>query len=506
MAHTVTAEERRQVPPGPDPDGGGDSGSGRRHRVPRRPPLGGGSPGRPRRTLTASLRGRPGTVPARLRLLRTTALAVCAALAAVLLAGGASADDSWSAIRTHSAPQVTSAAGLYFALSDMDAQVANQLLTPGGGDAARIYGQRRSEAAGYLRDLAEAAAGDPAAEREVAAAIRDVGRYEERAARALLLGERSDRAAVDAYRSASALMRTRLLPEADALVTVNDASFERAYGHAYDRAGAVRTAVVCTGLLLLAVLVVLQLFLARRFRRVVSPALAAATLIALAATAAGTVGLGAQRDDLTVARRDAFDSVLALTRARSVAYDANADESRYLLDRAHAAGHEADFLDKSQRLARLPGVASVDDYDPALARALDAYRADPADLRFTGFLGDEFRNITFPGERPAAERALLRYQAYERDDRTIRALAGTGRLPAAVAYGTGYGPGESNHDFAAFDRALGEVIAINSAAYERAAADGADRALSVPLGLAGALVAAAALVVLGLRPRLAEFR
>ncbi|MFF7212347.1 hypothetical protein ACFZAU_17710 [Streptomyces sp. NPDC008238] len=216
--------------------------------------------------MTASLRGRPGSAPARLRLLRAAAFTACAALAVALLAGGVWAETSWSAIRTHSAPQVTSAAGLYFALNDMDAPAR------------------------------------------------------------------------------------------------------------------------------------------------------------------------------------------------------------------------------------------------ALARAVDAYRADPADLRFTGFLGDGFRNITFPGERTAAERALARYQVYERDDRKIRALAEAGGLPAAVAYCTGYAPGESNHDFAAFDGALGKVVAINLAAYEKAASDGADRALPLPLGLAGALVAAAGLVVLGLRPRLAEFR
>lgn len=38
------------------------------------------------------------------------------------------------------------------------------------------------------------------------------------------------------------------------------------------------------------------------------------------------------RRPLHGARRDAFDSVVALSRARAIAYDANADESRYLLD------------------------------------------------------------------------------------------------------------------------------------------------------------------------------
>lgn len=46
--------------PGPDPEGGGDSGPGCRHRVREGLPSVGGSPGRPRRTLTALPRGRPG--------------------------------------------------------------------------------------------------------------------------------------------------------------------------------------------------------------------------------------------------------------------------------------------------------------------------------------------------------------------------------------------------------------------------------------------------------------
>ncbi|MFD3454433.1 hypothetical protein ACFWVC_19940 [Streptomyces sp. NPDC058691] len=434
-----------------------------------------------------------------MRGLRALVTAACAALAAVLVTGGVAADASWDAVREHSAPRVTSATGLYFALNDMDAQIANQLLaghTPSlartRSDAVRVYDQRRTEAAGYLGDLAGAAAGDPVGEREVATVIADFGAYEELAARALALGGTAE------YRNASHLMRTRLLPEADALVTANDRAFEHTYRDALGRAAWVRAALLGTGLVLLAVLVALQVYLSRRFRRVVNPGAAAATLLVLAVTVAGAAGLGAQRHDLDVARRDAFDSVLALTRARAIAYDANADESRYLLDRSHAGAQEAAFLGKSQRLLGVPG-ATIDTY----ATGLDRVRVDDG---ATGYLGDEFRNITFPGERAAAGRVLDRYRAYQRDDRTIRALARSGRRTEAIAYCTGYGPGESNHDFAALDAALRDVIAINMSAYERASADGARRALPLPLGLAGGVAAAAGLVLLGLRPRLAEFR
>ncbi|MEU4096163.1 hypothetical protein [Streptomyces sp. NPDC026673] len=456
----------------------------------------------------AALRGRrPGTVPSRLRLLRGVLFATAAGLAGILATGGVTLSASWSDIRDHSAPQVTSATGLYFTLNDMDAQLANRLM-PGAqrAEASTLYDQRRAEAAGHLRELAEATEDDPAAERDVAEAITDLGAYEELAARALLLSEQGRRpTAVATYNSASDLMRTRLLPEADRLVIVNDAAFERTYQESSDAQSVVRKAFLLTGLFLLALLALLQVYLLSRFRRVINPGAAAASALMLVVLVTGLVEISGQREQLRIARHDAFDSVVALTRARAVSYDANADESRYLLDRAGAAGHERHFLAKSQQLMHLPG-ATISTYDADLTAALGRYRSDTADLPFTGYFGDEFRNITFAGERSAAERVLAAYQIYQRDDRTIRALATAGKLSEAVAFCTSHAPGNSNYAFDQYDKALGELIAINVAAYEDASAKGADRALTTYLGLAGAALAAAGLAALGLRPRLAEFR
>jgi hypothetical protein len=58
-----------------------------------------------------------------------------------------------------------------------------------------------------------------------------------------------------------------------------------------------------------------------------------------------------------VAKQDAFDSVLALSRMRAVSYDANADESRYLVDPARAGQYRQAFLDKSQQVLQLDGAS-----------------------------------------------------------------------------------------------------------------------------------------------------
>jgi hypothetical protein len=199
--------------------------------------------------------------------------------------------------------------------------------------------------------------------------------------------------ALAAYRSATELMRTRLLPEADQLVTANNNAFNTTYSATTDKLSSARIAVLAAGLLLLAALVILQLFLASRFHRIVNPALAAASLIALGVLITATAQITGQQQHLRAARHDAFDSVVALTRARAVAYDANADESRYLLDQPHAAEHQQDFFNKSQQLMRLPS-ATITDYGARAGAAMDAYRTNHHDLRFTGYFGDEFRNIT----------------------------------------------------------------------------------------------------------------
>jgi hypothetical protein len=249
----------------------------------------------------------------------------------------------------------------------------------------------------------------------------------------------------------------------------------------------------------------MQLYLARRFRRLLNPLLALATVLVFALTAAGTALLTAEAEHLRVAKKDAFDSLLALNQARAISYDANADESRYLIDPQRADQYQQAFLAKSQQLLTLTG-ADLTSYDQALAIALTAYHNNHDTIGWHGFYGTEFRNITFTGERDAAETTLQRYQTYQQDDRRIRHLATTGHLRDAIALCTSYHPGDSNYAFDRYDQALAALIAINQNAFEHAIHDGDNdlRGWSViPWATA---VAIAALAVLGPRARLTEYQ
>lgn len=149
-------------------------------------------------------------------------------------------------------------------------------------------------------------------------------------------------------------------------------------------------------MLLIAALVVLQIHLTRRFHRVFNPGLIAATLCAAVAVVSAAQLLTITHDRMKVARRDSFDSVIALSRSKAIGYDANADESRYLLDPDRRAAYELSFLDKSHQLYGIQG-AGLDTYDRKLADTWATYRNNHEDKTFTGEYRRELDNITFAG-------------------------------------------------------------------------------------------------------------
>jgi hypothetical protein len=459
------------------------------------------------------------STPAKIRTGAAAAVAIACCLAAVIAVAFGALGGQFQSIGDRDAPTVDSTTGLYFSLNDMDAQVANVLLV-GGDDALAAdraqdlasYDRDRATADGDLTQALAAEYGDAAAQRELRSVLDGLGQYETLAADALLTDQQArgsvGRAPADAlayYRQATDLMRTSILPAVSSLTGVSASTLTASSTDGTSTARTTAGAVIAAGVALIAILVALQLYLWARFRRLVSPALAAATLVAVILVSTAAARLSAEAGHLTVAKQEAFDSILALTQARAVSYAANADESRYLVDPARAAQYQQAFLTASQQLADVGNVGLVG-YDAALAAGIRAYDGDNGDVRFGGYLGAEFRNITFPGERAAAARTLLAYQVYEADDRKLRALAKT-NLAAAVAYDIGTAPGQSDGAFNAYDADLSSVIAINSAAFADAIAAGQGDAApwNLAFPVAGAALLAA-LVLAGVRPRLAEYR
>jgi hypothetical protein len=422
-------------------------------------------------------------------------------------------------------PEVENTAALSGTLSDLDAQVANLLLA--GRDpafartasaAAAQFSADQTAVDATLQSAIGAAGSDPAARQPVQSLLNGLAGYEGEVADVRLLESQSpgvagrpDSAVLAEYDLATDQMRNTLLPAAGALITSNADALNDAY--VSRRASAERTLwlLALIGFLLVVALILLQVHLCRAFRRLLNPFLAAATVAALVFTVLGVTLMSGEADKLTVAKVDAFNSVMALTQAQAVGSQANADESRYLVDPGRAARYQQDFEDESQQLLNLgPGV-DYDTYQSALTAAVARIpnpppAFTPTNVHFGGYLGTELNNITFAGEGPAALAATRAYAAYEEADRTLRATAASGDLTGAITFDTGTGPNQSDGVYQAYLAKLRAVTAINENAFAATAAAATDS-----LGDWTLLPIIAALLILGLcvqgvRPRLAEYQ
>lgn len=453
------------------------------------------------------------TTPQWIRAFTAGAVLLAVVLGIVLSSVMGGTRDGLAVIGGRAAPQVSATTDLYFALSDLDAQLANVLLV--GDDPAfaasrkqalDTFEQRRSQADADLQQIAT----DESARQAVRTVLGQFGHYQSLAAQVMLLDQggvagRPSAAVLAVHRQATSLMHDTLHSVQD-LTNTNHELLNSTYQSRIDDTVTARVWVVLIGVVLVLVLVGAQVHLRLKARRRLNVGLVLATLIGAGLTIAGSVVLADEARHLVVAKSNAFDSIVALAQARAVSYDANADESRFLVDPDFAGQYEKSFSDKTQQLAGLAGT-DLAHYDAGLVGALDAYRARNSEVRFTGFFGTEMNNITFDGERAAAETTLAAYQVYQADDRRIRTLAAAGDLRGAIVFCIGTKAGESNYDFGRYDAALTGLIEINQRAFEGAIRDG-DSELDGWTGLipAIAVLVLAALVGIGVRPRLVEYR
>ncbi|WP_433326662.1 hypothetical protein [Spirillospora sp. CA-294931] len=459
----------------------------------------------------------PSTVASRVRALTAGVAVALVALIAVTWVAVGNARDGVRVIGHDAGPQVVATGDLYFQLTDMDAQLANALLigrTPGLGggrdQALKRYEEDRKRAGKALLQAAKLA--DEDAEEQTARTVLDaLARYERVAGQALMTDQQSGHTAgpppqrvTVLYRQATDLMKLDLLPKAYNLTLDNGTLVRHTYESERDAVIDGRTWVLVTGLILLAGLVGLQLFLAHRFRRLLNPALALATLVTLVLVAAGTSMLSGQANHLKDAKEDGFDSILALARARAISNSANADQTRFLLDPGRADTYEQVFMSKSQSVLylRADNLSAYNQKVQARLGGAAGTSSSAGGERILGLLGAEADRSDLRGQDDALRAVLARYRTFQQDDFTLREMVAAGRRSEAIELRMG----DADRDFRAYDASMLKLIGIHRAAFDKAvdAGDDGSSGWNVILPVGGLVILA--LLLVGVRPRLAEYR
>jgi hypothetical protein len=438
------------------------------------------------------------------RLLQTALLTIWALGLLFFLAALAGVRASRSAVQTigkDAVPSILAAQRLKVSLSDLDANVVNELMVPPGASAGSIKGyvERRQEITDSLIRAAENITYGDLERKPITDLTNALSAFERLAIKARTLHQRGDeRGATATYRDALNQLHNYLLPAADALAKANTDALNRREAGLNARGGLLTAFTLLTGLLLLAALVATQLFLSQRMRRTLNPALLTATLLAAVTLALIVRASGAVKEQVRIARDDAFASLAALWQARAVAYDANSDESRWLFDREHRPELEQAFFDKCALLLKLPGGQSYD----AMAAATSGASLPPG---AEGFFAKELGNITFAGEREAAGEMVRAFGVYYVKDGRIRSLENAGQHAESVRFCISMAPGDSNWAYAQFDQALDKTIEINQNAFDAAIESGFGRLRGYDVGLPVAALVIGALALAGIRPRLREY-
>jgi hypothetical protein len=422
-------------------------------------------------------------------------------------------------------PQAMATTELYLALADMDARMADVLLMgtdhdlgSGREDALEHYESSRAQANEALLQAASLTEGDTVEELNVQAVLDGMGTYEQLATEARLINDEAaappgdvDDEALESYRQATRLMHTELLPKAfnlgldsSAIVRANHEE-----GQASVAIGLVWVGVV--GVVAVASLIALQLYLRVRFRRRFNAFLLGATAGTVVLTAGVVLALTTSGGHQSRAKEEGLDAAMALARAGAIATDMQADQSRYLGDPVLADNYQQTYLDRAQAVLFRPA-SNLGDYYEQIDGVADSYPelpgsdgADEEDPGTLGYLGQRAQDALLPGQEEALADVLTAYDALQDQDEAMRAAATEGDLEGAIDERMGIAHSEDGV-FRVYVVALDDLTELHQGAFTEGIERG-DRALSpwtwaLPVGT----VALLALVVLGVRPRLAEYR
>ena len=398
------------------------------------------------------------------------------------------------------APSILTAQQLQDSFADMDASLANELLLKPGENQQALadFEINRKK----IADRLVAAARNityPAEEGIVQSLQLSGSAYLLKLQEARDAHKRGDTiGTLNIYRSAATLIDRQIIPQAEQLSRVNAQELEKTYANQSFFNGGIALLITIVGLVQIVILVMIQIFLYRRMRRMLNLPLLGATIIAIIFLVHTLSSFVSATNNLKVAKADAFDSLRALRQMRSLSYKANADESRYLLDRSNAIVHEQSFNDKIKKILTIPANQSIDSI-------LANVQQKKPTQGITGLFADELNNITFKGERELAIDTLKLFKEYLEIDKQIRQLSSTGKIAEAIALCIGTKPGESNWAFERYKNKHTELMDLNKKEFEDNIKLGEQHLDNYEIIAAVALSSIAILTLFGLRPRLMEY-
>jgi hypothetical protein len=355
---------------------------------------------RGRRRLTGS--------PGRLRVAAALTAVGCVLLGVAGLFAMTSRADALQDARAHAA-QLVRVQQAAQALVRADAAVANGFLA-GGAEPVALTDEYDVAIAQASRLLVDAAAAEPSDRTDLARAnalLADYARQVANARSANRLGQPLGSGYL--VLGSQTVLRGGILPLLDGVTTQNGTDVADAYGDSGVAAWYLAVgAVPCV-----AVLVGVQVWLARRTRRVVNLGLAAASLAVLAALAASATVFSSTGSTARDVRDTSYAATKALAQARNAAWSAKGLESLTLVKQGGGAAYEAQWkeqlkvVDAGLKAAATAGVTDTS----AVTAGVDDWVTTHQTIRRLDDGGDWPAAVTLARRTDGADSSNVQFQA-----------------------------------------------------------------------------------------------
>lgn len=270
---------------------------------------------------------------------------------------------------------------------------------------------------------------------------------------------------------ANNMMRTRILPAANALYTIEGTQL------AGDEASAVNwwlaAAAIVSLVALVAVLVLAQWWMSGHFRRTLNVPLVVATVLVATLGLWFGVALLAQNAGVNSATAQGSGPIDRYTQARIVALEMRADDELTLLTLDSVPSYQKDYAVTSHRLS---GLLAARDANSGAAQQTQLARA---------------------------QKAFTTYSAVHKH---IRSLDAQGHIDQAEALASGQGPDDLPAVASQLDVVFTGAIADSQRNFDTAMSSSTGDLGGVLVATAVLAVLSAALVFVGFRPRISEYR
>jgi hypothetical protein len=421
--------------------------------------------------------GRFRTTPGRLRLLSIVSVGAIVVLLVVSAGALSSRRSAAKSVSDESGTRLVQVQALYHALADADASASTSLLASGGVSSAirDQYLHDLDEAGRLLSKIAEHSQSSTDARRAVAVIARELPRYSEKVESARVQTRFGYPIAAQQMRDASQLMRTKILGATLALYMFATDELN----HDYDRGTSASQIVwiVVIGLATLAVLVVTQLFTARRTNRILNVGLVVASVIVAVLLVWTLVRFNNEQNALVKAQRNGSDSVQLLSSARINALQAQANANIALAERGTGKAYRDEF---TRLMTKLCG-------DRDCPGGLLAYERTVADRTDSG---GRIGGI----QHDAAAFWSAAQDVIDTDD--------AGDYSGAVASALGAQAEASK----TLDTSIADASSDAQVRFDDAAHDARSGFAILAVALTLGLLLAGGLVLVGLQPRIGEYR